>query len=51
MVALSESTVEDAAPAWLEGTGWTIAHGPNIAPPSSHAGLQTGPNTGGWSVG
>jgi|SRR5579884_2961260 len=30
--AFSESTVEDAALAWLEGIGWRIAHGPDIAP-------------------
>jgi type I restriction enzyme R subunit len=28
----SESIVEDAALAWLEGIGWTIKHGPQIAP-------------------
>jgi type I restriction enzyme R subunit len=28
----TESVVEDAALAWLEGTGWQIAHGPEIAP-------------------
>ena len=28
----SESTVEDAALAWLESIGWQIAHGPDIAP-------------------
>ncbi|MBC7232146.1 MAG: type I restriction endonuclease subunit R [Chloroflexi bacterium] len=32
MVRLTESTVEDAALAWLESTGWRIAHGPDIAP-------------------
>ena len=30
--AFSESTVEDAALAWLEGLGWQIAHGPDIGP-------------------
>jgi len=28
----SESTVEDAALAWLENAGWHVAHGPEIAP-------------------
>ena len=29
---LTESTVEDAALAWLESTDWRVAHGPDIAP-------------------
>lgn len=32
MTAFTESTVEEAALAWLEATGWLIAHGPDIAP-------------------
>jgi type I restriction enzyme R subunit len=32
MSRLTESTVEDAALAWLESIGWQIAHGPDIAP-------------------
>ena len=28
----TESIVEDAALAWLEGLGWTVKHGPEIAP-------------------
>src|SRR5690606_482115 len=28
----AESTVEDAALAWLDATGWNIANGPSIAP-------------------
>ena len=32
MTTLTEAVVEDAALAWLESLGWTIAHGPNIAP-------------------
>ena len=32
MTTISEATVEDAALAWLENLGWTIAHGPDIAP-------------------
>jgi len=28
----TESTVEEAALAWLESTGWQVAHGPDIAP-------------------
>ena len=30
--SISESVVEQAALAWLEGTSWRIAHGPDIAP-------------------
>jgi type I restriction enzyme, R subunit len=33
----SESVVEEAALAWLEGLGWQIAHGPDIAPDSPGA--------------
>ncbi len=29
---VSESDVEDAALGWLAGLGWTIAHGPDVAP-------------------
>jgi type I restriction enzyme R subunit len=32
MTAFAESTVEEAALAWLESIGWRIAHGPDIAP-------------------
>jgi len=32
MTRFSESVVEDAALAWLESTGWDVAHGPDIAP-------------------
>ncbi len=32
MNGLCESTVEDAALAWLERVGWQVAHGPDIAP-------------------
>ena len=32
MTTLTESTVEDAALAWLESLGWSVAHGPEIAP-------------------
>ena len=28
----TESTVEEAALAWLESIGWQVAHGPDIAP-------------------
>ena len=31
MTSFLESTVEDAALAWLENLGWTIAHSPNSA--------------------
>jgi type I restriction enzyme, R subunit len=30
--AFTESVVEDAALAWLEGPGWTVKHGLEIAP-------------------
>jgi len=30
--AFTESVVEEAAVAWLESTGWQVAHGPDIAP-------------------
>jgi len=33
----TESTVEQAALAWLESAGWMIAHGPQIAPDMSAA--------------
>ncbi|MDI3259364.1 MAG: type I restriction endonuclease subunit R [Sinobacteraceae bacterium] len=32
MTAFTESVVEEAALAWLEATGWQVAHGPDIAP-------------------
>ncbi|HXH06641.1 MAG TPA: HsdR family type I site-specific deoxyribonuclease, partial [Vicinamibacterales bacterium] len=32
MTAFTESTVEAAALEWLEGVGWAVAHGPDIAP-------------------
>lgn len=32
MRLFTESVVESAALAWLEGLGWSIAHGPDIAP-------------------
>ncbi|GIV82818.1 MAG: DEAD/DEAH box helicase [Meiothermus sp.] len=32
MSAFTESDVEQAALAWLEATGWQVAHGPEIAP-------------------
>ena len=32
MTTFTESTVEEAALAWLESLGWSIAHGPDIAP-------------------
>ena len=33
----TESEVEEAALEWLQGLGWEIAHGPNIAPHSPYA--------------
>ena len=32
MTNFTESVVEDAALAWLEGIGYTIKHGPEIGP-------------------
>jgi type I restriction enzyme R subunit len=32
MTAFTESVVEQAALAWLEASGWCVAHGPDIAP-------------------
>ena len=32
MESFSESVVEQAALAWLESLGWTVKHGPDIAP-------------------
>ena len=37
MSAITESVVEDATLAWLEGCGWDIAHGPDIAPDAPDA--------------
>ncbi len=34
---LLESTVEDAALSWLEGVGWTVARGSDIAPDTPNA--------------
>ena len=34
---VSECTVEDAALGWLENLGWSLAHGPDIAPDTPHA--------------
>jgi len=34
---VTESVVEEAALAWLESTGWQVAHGPDIAPDMSAA--------------
>ena len=32
MTGITESTVEDAALAWLESLGWSVAYGPDVAP-------------------
>ena len=37
MTSFTESEVEDVALKWLEGLGWTVAHGPDIAPGTSDA--------------
>ena len=38
----TESIVEDAALAWIEGLGWTVKHGPGIAPdtPGGNGGIM-----------
>jgi hypothetical protein len=36
--AFTESVVEDATPAWLEGLGNSVLPGPQIAPGKLHAG-------------
>ena len=35
--SFTESEVEDAALEWLEGLGWTVVHGPDIAPHAAGA--------------
>ena len=37
MTTLNESTVEETALAWLVGLGWSVAHGPDIAPDTLNA--------------
>ena len=37
MTGFTESTVENAALTWLESLGWSIAHGPDIAPDTPSA--------------
>ena len=37
MTTFTESEVEEAALEWLKGLGWTVAHGPDIAPGTSDA--------------
>ncbi len=37
MTTLTESDVEQAALEWLEGLGWQVAHGPDIAPDTPNA--------------
>ena len=32
MITITESVVEDAAIDWLVALGWSVAHGPDIAP-------------------
>jgi type I restriction enzyme R subunit len=29
---ITESVIEEAAIAWLEASGWQLAHGPDISP-------------------
>ena len=41
MTSFNESTVEDAALAWLEGLGWGVAQGPDIAPETPNAERST----------
>ena len=37
MTTLTEADVEQAALAWLDGLGWRVAHGPDIAPDTPNA--------------
>ena len=37
MATFTESEVEDAALEWLDGLGWKVAHGPDIAPHAAGA--------------
>ena len=37
MTTITEADVEAAALAWLEGLGWQVAHGPDIAPDTPSA--------------
>ena len=37
MTTFTESVVEQAALVWLEGLGWTVRHGLEIAPGESKA--------------
>ena len=37
MTGLAESDVEEAALAWLEAIGWSVLHGPDIAPDTPNA--------------
>src|SRR3990172_9215632 len=41
MAHLTESDIEEAALAWLEGLGYTILHGPEIAPGEAGAERQS----------
>ena len=50
MSGFIESTVEQAALAWLGSLGWSVAHGPDIAPdtppPDLHRGSHPGTHGG-----
>ena len=37
MTILAEADAEAAALSWLEGLGWQVAHGPDIAPDTPNA--------------
>ena len=37
MSTLTEAGVEQAGLAWLDGLGWQVAHGPDIAPDTPSA--------------
>ncbi len=37
MTTLNEADVEQAALSWLKTTGWTVVHGPDIAPDAPDA--------------
>ena len=40
MTNIAEADVEQVALEWLEGLGWAVAHGPDIAPGARHNALD-----------
>ncbi len=55
-IVFSESVVEQAALTWLQGLGYTVLHGPDIAPGEADAGAPVAAQcvivfTSPWSLG